>query len=128
MTNADQKNIGLAKKAMISQPMRNKTDEEIRATREKAIAHLQEKGYEVVNTLFDEARYGKSVLDQLGVNNFPLFYLSKALQVISKCNSVYFCEGWGAARGCRIEHAAALEYGLEILYEDDGSTASVVGK
>ena len=39
-------------KAMLSQPMAGKTDEEIAATREKAIAVLQERGYEVVNTLF----------------------------------------------------------------------------
>lgn len=38
------------KKAMLSQPMAGKTDEEIVATREKAIKILEEKGYEVVNT------------------------------------------------------------------------------
>lgn len=36
------------KKAMLSQPMAGKTDEEIVATREKAIKILEEKGYEVV--------------------------------------------------------------------------------
>lgn len=41
-----------AKMAMISQPMAGKTDEEIKATREKAIAALKEKGYEIINTLF----------------------------------------------------------------------------
>ena len=35
-------------KAMLSQPMAEKTDEEIIATREKAIKVLQEKGYEIV--------------------------------------------------------------------------------
>lgn len=37
-------------KAMLTQPMAGKTDEEIIATREKAIKALQEKGYEIVNT------------------------------------------------------------------------------
>ena len=37
------------KKAMLSQPMAGKTDEEIVTTREKAIAVLRDKGYEVVN-------------------------------------------------------------------------------
>ena len=36
------------KKAMLSQPMNGKTDEEIIATREKAIKELEVKGYEVV--------------------------------------------------------------------------------
>lgn len=39
------------KRAMLSQPMAGKTDEEIVATREKAIEVLKEKGYEIVNTL-----------------------------------------------------------------------------
>ena len=38
-------------KAMLSQPMAGKTNEEIVATREKAIKVLEEKGYEIVNTL-----------------------------------------------------------------------------
>lgn len=41
-------------KAMLSQPMAGKTEEEIKATREKAIATLKEKGYEIVNTLFTD--------------------------------------------------------------------------
>ena len=40
------------KKAMLSQPMAGKTDEEIIEIREKAMKALKEKGYEVVNTLF----------------------------------------------------------------------------
>lgn len=40
------------KKAMLSQPMRGKTEAEIKATREHAIRALKAKGYEVVNTLF----------------------------------------------------------------------------
>lgn len=34
------------------------------------------------------------------------------------CNAAYFCKGWENARGCRIEHDAAVAYGLEVLYED----------
>lgn len=38
-------------KAMLSQPMAGKTEEEIVATRERAISTLKAQGYEVVNTL-----------------------------------------------------------------------------
>lgn len=41
-------------KAMLSQPMAGKNEEEIITTREKAIAALKEKGYEIVNTLIHE--------------------------------------------------------------------------
>lgn len=46
-------------KAMLSQPMAGKTDEEIIATREKAIKVLESKGYELVNTLFTDEWYKK---------------------------------------------------------------------
>ncbi len=42
------------KKAMISQPMLGRTDEEILATRAKAKAALEAKGFEVVDTFFQE--------------------------------------------------------------------------
>ena len=41
-------------KVMLSQPMAGKSEEEIKATREKAIKALESKGYEVVNTLFTD--------------------------------------------------------------------------
>lgn len=41
-------------KAMLSQPMAGKTDEEIVETREKAVKALKEKGYEIVNTPFTD--------------------------------------------------------------------------
>ena len=41
-------------KAMLSQPMAGRTDAEIIATREKAVKVLEEKGYEIVNTLFTD--------------------------------------------------------------------------
>lgn len=39
-------------KAMISQPMNGKSDEEILAEKEKAVKILSDKGYEIVNTYF----------------------------------------------------------------------------
>lgn len=50
------------KRAMLSQPMAWKTNEEIIATREKAIKALEEKGYDVVNTLFADAWYSKEAM------------------------------------------------------------------
>ena len=54
-------------KAMLSQPMNGKTEEEIKATREKAIAALEEKGYEVVNTLFTDEWYSPENMKERGV-------------------------------------------------------------
>ena len=105
------------KKAMIIQPMAGKTNSEIVATRERAIAILTEKGYEIINTLFTGEWNGKDAMESMGVVQIPLCFLAKSLEKMSLCHAVYFCKGWEKARGCRIEHAAAREYGLEIVYE-----------
>lgn len=107
-----------AGKAMLSQPMAGKTDEEIIATREKAIAVLRDKGYEVVNTLFTDEWYSKEAMDSRGVVQIPLCFLAKSLENMSLCHAAYFCKGWEKARGCRIEHEAAVAYGLHIIYEE----------
>lgn len=104
-------------KAMLSQPMAGKTDEEIIAARERAIKILEERGYEVVNTLFTDEWYSNESMKERGVVQIPLCFLAKSLENMSKCDAVYFCEGWKNARGCRIEHEVAVEYGLDIIYE-----------
>jgi len=106
------------KKAMLSRPMAGKTDEEIIATREKAIKVLESKGYELVNTLFTDERYNKENMEQRGVVQIPLCFLAKSLENMSLCHAAYFCKGWEKARGCRIEHEAACAYGLTVIYED----------
>ena len=105
-------------KAMLSQPMAGKTDEEIKEARERAIQVLEKKGYEVVNTLFTDEWYSKEAMEQRGVVQIPLCFLAKSLENMSKCHVAYFCKGWRQARGCRIEHEAALAYGLEVIYEE----------
>lgn len=105
------------KKAMLSQPMAGKSNEEIIATREKAIKVLKEKGFEIVNTLFTDEWYSKDQMVERGVIQIPLCFLAKSLENMSLCHAVYFCKGWENARGCKIEHEAAKAYGLEIIYE-----------
>ena len=104
-------------KAMLSQPMAGKTEEEIVAVREKAVAELTSRGYEVVNTLFTDEWYSRENMDKRGVVQIPLCFLAKSLENMSLCHAAYFCKGWENARGCKIEHDAAVAYGLEIIYE-----------
>ena len=105
-------------KAMLSQPMAGKTDEEIVATREKAIAALTEKGSEIVNTLFTDEWYSREKMEERGVVQIPLCFLAKSLENMSLCHAAYFCKGWENARGCKIEHDAAVAYGLKVIYEE----------
>ena len=105
-------------KAMLSQPMGGKSDEEIKATRERAIEVLQSKGYEIVNTLFTDEWYSHENMNARGVVQIPLCFLAKSLENMSLCHAAYFCKGWEQARGSRIEHDAAVAYGLEVIYEE----------
>lgn len=106
------------KKAMMSQPMHGKSDEEIVATREKAMAALAILGFEVVNTYFTDEWYSSASMRERGVENIPLCFFTKSIENMSKCHAAYFCKGWENARGCRLEHEVAKAYGLTILYED----------
>ena len=105
-------------KAMISQPMAGKTDEEIEATRGKAITALKEKGYDAENTLFTGEWYSDDIMKERGIVQIPLYFLGNSLTSMSRCHAVYFCKGWENARGCKIEHDAAVAYGLDIIYEE----------
>lgn len=109
----------MMKKAMLSQPMGGKTDAEIIATRENAIAALKAMGYEVVNTLFTDDWYSEESAKSGDVVQRPLFFLAKSLEAMSHCHVVYFCKNWEKARGCKIEHETAVAYGLEIIYEEE---------
>lgn len=69
-------------KAMLSQPMAGKTDEEIIATREKAIKALKEKGYEIINTLFtDEWGTAKRVWKSVALSRFHYVSLQSHLKI-----------------------------------------------
>lgn len=105
------------RKAMISQPMAGKTEEEIKLTRENAIQILEKNGYEVVNTLFTDDWYSKDQMEARNVVQVPLCFLAKSLENMSLCHAAYFCKGWENARGCKIEHDAAVAYGLNVIHE-----------
>ena len=107
------------KKAMLSQPMGGKSDEEIIVTRERAMKALEAEGYEIVNTLFTDEWYSHEAMTERGVVQIPLCFLAKSLENMSLCHAAYFCKGWENARGCRIEHEAAVAYGLDIIYEEE---------
>lgn len=89
-------------KLMISQPMKGKTNEQIKAERADLVQKLEAEGHEVVDTVFDLAPKG---VDE------AIYFLSKSIEFISQVDGLVFMPGWNAARGCRIEYQVALEYG-----------------
>lgn len=46
-----------------------------------------------------------------------LYCLGWSFQVLSGCDLAYFVPGWETARGCKMEHDAALAYGIPVYEE-----------
>lgn len=108
------------KLAMISQPMNGKSKDEIEATRAEAEKHLESLDYDVINSWFKDEFYNDADLAyKNGIKNDFIWFLAKSLDAMSKCDAVYFCKDWEYARGCRIEHRVATDYGMEVMYEED---------
>ena len=104
---------------MISQPMSGYTDEQIVETRNRFLKFAESQNMEVINTLFTDQWHSKEAMTERGVVQIPLSFLAKSVECMSLCHAAYFAKGWENARGCKIEHEIALQYGLEIIYEID---------
>ena len=94
-------------KLFISQPMRGKTDDGIKAERERLIeAAKREYGddIEVLDTFFQGAPG----------NGSPLAFLGESLKCLAEADVALFAPGWEDACGCRIEHTCAKEYGINV--------------
>ena len=61
-------------KAMISQPMAGKSQEDILKTKAKAVKALEAMGYEVVNTLFTDEWYSPEKMDERALTAFALVF------------------------------------------------------
>ena len=97
-------------KIMISQPMKGKTEEQIRSERAELVKKLEEKGHEVVDTIFAE---------ETPEGDARLYYLAKSIEAMSKVDAVVFMPGWEKARGCQIEHEIAVKYNKFIKEVED---------
>ena len=45
----------------------------------------------------------------------PLWYLGESLKLLGTADFAVFAPGWQDYRGCRIEHDAAVQYGIPIV-------------
>ena len=96
------------KKLFVSQPMRGKTNEEIIKERKVLIADVYMKTHEnlaVIDSFFENATTDAT----------PLWYLGESLKLLGTADYAVFAPGWQDYRGCRIEHDAAVAYGIPIV-------------
>ena len=96
-------------KLFISQPMRDKTDEEIKSERNDIIGKVKERypdtEIEVIDSFFENAPHEAN----------PLWFLGKSLELLSTADIAYFANGWENYRGCRIENVCAHAYGIDVV-------------
>ena len=100
------------KKLFISQPMKDKTDEQILAERAKAIEAAKQKvgeDVEVIDSFFKDAPHDAK----------PLWFLAKSLELLSSADVAYFAPGWNKYRGCKIEHECAVQYGIAAIESEE---------
>lgn len=92
-------------KLMISQPMRGKSNEQIKTEREELVKQLEAEGHEVIDTVFD-----------FDIDKGGIWYLAKSLEVMEEVDGVVFMVGWNQARGCIIENQVAIAYNKFVKY------------
>ena len=99
------------KKLFISQPMIDKTNEEIKTERENIIKEVTNVlgEVEVIDSFFESAPHEAK----------PLWFLGKSLELLSTADIVYFAKDWDKYRGCKIEHTCATEYGIDVMHFND---------
>lgn len=97
-------------KIFISQPMKNRSNEEIRTERRKIMEYVQkifpDEKVEEINSYFDMDIQSK---------NTPLKMLGMSLELLAEADVAVFADGWSIARGCRIENEASKLYGIQII-------------
>lgn len=95
------------KKVFISQPMKDKTNEDIKEERKKITDYLKEKygDIEILDSFFEGAPHDAK----------PLWFLGKSLEILSQADIAVFARGWENYRGCKIENTCAKEYGIQTV-------------
>ena len=97
-------------KVMISQPMKGRTEQQIKEERKAIIDKFNKMHIEVIDTIFTEEAPQDC--------NVAIYYLGKSISAMKDIDALYMCDNWREARGCKIENEVAKEYGIKILYSD----------
>lgn len=96
-------------KLFISQPMKDKTNEEITEEREhacKVVEQLHLDTIEVIDSFFKDSPHDAN----------PLWFLGESIKLLGEADIVVFCKNWELYNGCIIEHECATRYGKYCIY------------
>ena len=108
------------KNIFISQPMTGKSEEEILATRQKAIDKIHQlaskdgEQVNIIDSYIDDATRNEFQGRMGDAINWDIYWLSQSLQKLALADTIWLCDGWGHSKGCKIELECAMKYGLDI--------------
>lgn len=95
-------------KVFISQPMADKTEEQILKEREDIVT--------LVTKEYGDCQIIESYIPgKPETKNTALAKLGRSLILMSDADLIVFASGWIKARGCRIEHEAAKNYHIAFV-------------
>lgn len=102
------------KKIFISQPMRDKTNEQIKSIREAVVKYVSNKyedDVEIIDSFFENAPHDAK----------PLWFLGKSFELLSTADLAVFVDNWNEYRGCVMENEACKKYDIEFITVDSKS-------
>lgn len=106
--------MNIMKKIFISQPMRDKTDEQIKSIRETVVKYVSNKyddDVTIIDSFFENAPHDAR----------PLWFLGKSFELLSTADLAVFVDNWNEYRGCVMENEACKRYGIDFITVDSKS-------
>lgn len=99
-------------KLFVSQPMSDRTNEQIKEEREYLIELakkvLNTEDIEVIDSFFEGAPH----------NANPLWFLSKSIELLSTADVAIFSKDWDNYRGCRAEEQICSLYNIDTIIDN----------
>lgn len=77
----------------------------------EAAKKLREMGHEPVNPFDTIAPPGGLREDERYA-----YYMGEDLKKLLMCDAILMCSGWGASKGCAVEHQVARIYSIKTIY------------
>lgn len=100
--------------------MTGKSEEEILATRQKAIDKIHQlaskdgEQVNIIDSYIDDATRNEFQGRMGDVINWDIYWLSQSLQKLALADTIWLCDGWEHSKGCSIELKCAMQYGLDV--------------
>ena len=101
----------MSTKIFISQPMIDKTDEEVKNRRNEIVdilKNIYSSDIEILNSFIEDNPSDT-------IKNDGIWYLGKSLEILAQADMACFIDNWKMYHGCKIENEIAKAYGVKII-------------